>query len=165
MAIREIQTGLKNPILRTKSKEVEKITPEVKHLIRDMYSTLHLDGIGLSAPQVGENLRIVLVTTYPQTKKEKTYTMINPVITYFSEETEISEEGCLSLPNYFGNVARSKEVILQFRDENWKIQIMRLNSLNARIVQHEIDHIDAILFADKVTGKAKATHGPEEHTL
>lgn len=149
MAIREIQTGLKNPILRTRSVEVEKITPEVKKLIRDMYDTLHLDGIGLAAPQVGENLRIVLVTMNPQTKKEKTHTMINPVITYFSEEKEISEEGCLSLPDYFAKVERSREVIVQFKDEKWKTQIMRLNALNARIIQHEVDHIDAILFADK----------------
>jgi len=149
MAIREIQTGLKNPILRTKSVEVEKITPEIKQIIRDMYDTLHLDGIGIAAPQIGENIRVVLVTTNPQTKKEKTFTMINPVITYFSEETEVAEEGCLSLPNYFANVERSRDIIVQFKDEKWKTHIMRLNHLNARIVQHEVDHIDAILFADK----------------
>lgn len=165
MAIREIQTGLKNPLLRKRSVEVEKITPEVKRLIRDMYSTLHLDGIGLAAPQVGENLRIILVTTYPRTKKEETYTMINPVITYFSEETEINEEGCLSLPNFFGNVERSYEVIVQFKDESFKTQVMRLNGLNARIVQHETDHIDGILFADKVVGKATETRSDREYML
>lgn len=165
MAIREIQTGLKNPILRKKSVEVEKITPEVKRLIRDMYSTLHMDGIGLAAPQVGENLRIILVTTYPRTKKEETYTMINPVITYFSEETEINEEGCLSLPNFFGNVERSHEVIVQFKDESFKTQVLRLNGLNARIVQHETDHIDGILFADKVIGKSAPSRGKHEYTL
>lgn len=165
MAIREIQTGLKNPILRKKSVEVEKITPEVKKLIRDMYSTLHLDGIGLAAPQVGENLRIILVTTFPRTKKEKTYTMINPVITYFSEETEINEEGCLSLPNFFGNVERSSEVIVQFKDESFKTQVLRLNGLNARIVQHETDHIDGILFADKVIGESAPSRGKHEYAL
>lgn len=165
MAIREIQTGLKNPILRKKSVEIEKITPEVKKLIRDMCSTLHLDGIGLAAPQVGENLRIILVTTYPRTKKEETYTMINPVITYFSEETEIKEEGCLSLPNYFGDVERSREIIVKFKDESFKTQVMRLNGLNARIVQHEVDHTDGILFADRVVGKATSTSGEHKYTL
>ncbi|MBT6068599.1 peptide deformylase [Candidatus Peregrinibacteria bacterium] len=149
MAIREIQTGLENPILRKRSEEVKEITPEIKRLIRDMYDTLHLDGIGLASPQVGENLRIVLVTTDPETKKAKTHTMINPVITFFSEETEISEEGCLSLPKFFANISRSREVIVQFKNEKWKTQIIKLNRLNARIVQHEIDHLDGILFADK----------------
>ena len=165
MAIREIQTGLKNPILRKKSAEVEEITPEVKRLIRDMYDTLRLDGIGLAAPQVGETLRIILVTIFPQSKKEKTYTMINPVIAYFSDETEIKEEGCLSLPNFFGNVERSHEIIVQFRDESFKTQVLRLNGLNARIVQHEADHVDGILFADKVIGKSASTHGEREYTL
>lgn len=165
MAIRKIQTGLNNPTLRTKSLEVEKITPEVKRLIRDMYDTLHLDGIGLAAPQVGENLRVILVTAFPRTKKEVTYTMINPVITYFSETTEINEEGCLSLPNFFGDVRRSTEIIVQFKDENWKTQVMRFNGLNARIVQHETDHIDAILFADKIIGKATSPDGEHEYAL
>ena len=120
MAIRGIQTGLNNPILRAKSSEVEKLTPEVKRLIRDMYDTIHLDGIGLAAPQVGENLRVILVTLNPGTKKEDTITLINPVITFFSPKVEIAEEGCLSLPNYFGNVCRSLEVIVQFKDGEWK---------------------------------------------
>ena len=165
MAIRGIQTGLNNPILRAKSSEVEKLTPEVKRLIRDMYDTIHLDGIGLAAPQVGENLRVILVTLNPGTKKEDTITLINPVITFFSPKVEIAEEGCLSLPNYFGNVCRSLEVIVQFKDGEWKTQVIRLKSLTARIVQHEVDHIDAILFADKVVGKATAAHGAHEYTL
>lgn len=155
MAIREIQTGLNNPILRTVSKPVEAMTPEVKKLIRDMYDTLHLDGIGLASPQIGVNSRVVLVTLNPRQKKELTITMINPKITYFSEETEIDEEGCLSLPGFYGLVERSIEIIVEFKDQNWKNTVLRLSALNARIVQHEVDHIDAILFADKVIEKGK----------
>lgn len=162
MAIREIQTGINNKILRKKSVEVESITPEVKRVIRDMHDTLHLDGIGLAAPQIGENLRIVLVMTDPNSKKKaKIHTMINPVITYFSEDLEVMEEGCLSLPGFFGNVTRPREIIVQFKDEKWKTQVFRLSGLNARIVQHEYDHIDSILFADKVEDghkKLKASH-------
>ena len=152
MTIRTIQTGLENPILRTRSKEVEKLTPAVKKLIRDMHDTLHLDGIGLAAPQVGENLRVILATLNPGTKKENTITLINPVITYFSRDTVIDEEGCLSLPKVFGDVERSYEIIVQYRDEQFKIEVLKLRGLNARIIQHETDHVDGILFADKIVG-------------
>lgn len=135
---------------------VEKLTPEVRRVIRDMKDTLHLDGIGLAAIQIGECVRIALITLNPGKKKELTITMINPTITFFSPRMDVMEEGCLSLPKYFGDVERAYEIIVQFRDEKFAPKVFKLQGLNARIVQHEVDHLDGILFADKViagTGK------------
>lgn len=152
MSIQKIQTGLDNPILRTKSKKVEKMTAEVKKLIKNMQDTLHLDGIGLAAPQIGVNLRVVLVTLNPGKANENTIVMINPEILMFSKNMEVMEEGCLSIPKYFANVRRPKSITVKYQDQNMKERMLNLEALNARIVQHEVDHIDAILFVDRLEG-------------
>ncbi len=156
MAIQKIQSGRDNPILRTKSKKVLKMNSEVKKLIKDMYDTLHLDGIGLAAPQIGVNLRVVLVTLNPGKVNENTITMINPDIVFFSDNMEVMEEGCLSIPKFFADVRRPKSIIVKYQDQNMKERVLDLTGLNARIVQHELDHIDAILFVDRMEGKEKA---------
>ncbi|KKP37808.1 MAG: peptide deformylase, peptide deformylase [Candidatus Peregrinibacteria bacterium GW2011_GWF2_33_10] len=155
MAILKIQIGTNNPILRTKSKKVQKVDANVKKLIKDMQDTLHLDGVGLAAPQVGQNLRVILIIINAAKVNQNMLTMINPEILFFSEDLEIMEEGCLSLPKIFKNVARSKSITVKYQDLNLHEHVLQLSGFNARIVQHEVDHIDGILFIDRAEGNSK----------
>jgi len=147
-----IQTGKNNPRLRQKSKPVKEITPEIKGLILNMEQTLKTaDGLGLAAPQVGQSLRIITIRL-PQLSKAQPYTLtlINPKITKSSRQKIIMEEGCLSLPNIYGLVERPAKVTVEgLSSQGEKIEI-KANGLLARTLQHEIDHLDGILFIDKL---------------
>ena len=146
-----VTSGLKNPVLRKISKHVESLTPEIQKLIADMHATMKKEqGIGIAAPQIGVNLRVALAKLNPATKQEKIITMINPAIISRSMQMEIGEEGCLSLRGKWGKVERSLHLRVRFFDEKWKTHELHLESLNARIIQHEIDHLDGVLFWDRV---------------
>lgn len=113
------------------------------------------DGVGIAAPQVGHNLRIIITTQ--RTKKNKQLvlkgqkTMINPLITHHNEKIVIEEEWCLSLPGIRGLVPRRSEITVQYQDVYAHHHTATLKWLDARIVQHEIDHLDGILFIDRAT--------------
>lgn len=142
-----IQTGTNNPILRKKAKEVKKITPEIKRLILDMTETMgKAPGIGLAAPQVGRLLRLIAAKP-----NHKIIVLINPQIKKFSRKKEIMEEGCLSLPNqsYLPIERAYKIKVKGLNAEGKKIKI-KANGLLARIIQHEIDHLDGILIVDRL---------------
>lgn len=153
-----IETGTENAILRKKSSPVVQVTKDIKRLLKKMEDTMHEEnGIGLAAPQVGIHLRVILITIFREymTKEgkieyeeDKILPMINPVITSYSLETELGEEGCLSIPGFYDNVRRARGVEVEFLDINGKKQKVRLGGLNARQVQHEIDHLDGKLFTD-----------------
>lgn len=157
--ILDIETGLKNPILRTPSKPIDTITREIHKLARDMKASIHPQGgIGLAAPQVGHNVRMILInipgeyyeeTGFADCKLDQHYIIINPVITSVSTDTSVIEEGCLSLPDYFADVVRPTSVV--FTGLNLKGETIggEATGIFARIIQHEIDHLDGILFADK----------------
>jgi len=157
--ILDIETGLENPILRTPSKPIELITRDVHKLARDMKSSILPNyGIGLAAPQVGQNVRMILIsipseyyknTGFIDCQLDQNYIIINPVITSVSTDTSIIEEGCLSLPDYFAEVVRPTSV--EFEGLNLKGDAIggSADGIFARIIQHEIDHLDGILFADK----------------
>lgn len=156
MKILKIQTGENNPILRTKSVEVKKIDIVLKKFAKDMKATmLKLDGLGLAAPQVGENLRMVIVTMNYGSKNATVTTMINPEILSYGDEVEIAEEGCLSIPGVYGNVERPTELVVQFSDLEGEKFVLKLSGLNARVVQHEMDHLNAILFTDRMKAGRK----------
>ncbi|MFN7161068.1 MAG: peptide deformylase [Candidatus Gracilibacteria bacterium] len=153
-----IETGTENAILRKKSQPVLQITKDIKRLLKKMEEAmLDESGIGLAAPQVGVHLRVILITIFKEFiakdgkieyEEDKILPMINPVITSFSVDTEMGEEGCLSIPGFYDNVRRSKAVEVEFLDLSGKKQKIRLSGLNAREVQHEIDHLDGKLFTD-----------------
>ena len=108
-----IETGKDNPILRKKSTPVEKITKKTLKLVKDMYETMiDANGVGIAAPQVGVNERIFLMTL----DNKKVLPMVNPEILEVSEKTEWGEEGCLSLPNQWGSVERSRAVMVRSKD-------------------------------------------------
>jgi len=149
MAILEIKK-YGEPVLREKSLPVEEITPEVLSLIKDMAETMYTNsGIGLSAPQVGVSKRIIVVDG----QEKGLIALINPVITN-REGEKITEEGCLSFPNLYSNIKRSSKItVTALNQEGEQVEFTDEN-LIARIFQHEIDHLDGILFIDKI-GRAE----------
>lgn len=158
--ILDIETGLKNPILRTKSESIKDITREIHKLARDMKASIKPNhGMGLAAPQVGHNVRMILINIpgdhfeesgFADCQLDQHYIIINPVLTSVSTDTAMMEEGCLSLPDYFADVVRPTSVV--FTGLNLKGETIggKATGIFARIIQHEIDHLDGILFADKV---------------
>ncbi len=136
-----------DPILRQKSTAVDIddiSSTELLELYNDMTVTmLKKDGVGLAAPQIAKNIRLVVIH-----HKGKTRIMINPVITKKSWAKKTSEEGCLSVPNVFGDVSRHKKINCNYLDINGKKQKLIAENMLARIIQHEIDHLDGVLFID-----------------
>jgi peptide deformylase len=136
-----------NSILRKKAEEVASdLIPDVKQLITDMIETVNnAKGIGIAAPQVGKSLRIVIINT-----EDEPMILINPVIVSHSWRKVIDEEGCLSVPGKFGLIKRPVNVKVETLDENGKFIKFKAKGLFARVIQHELDHLDGILFIDKV---------------
>ncbi len=147
----KIITGEENPILRAVSTEVKTFNSELKSFAKQMKEAMiKAKGLGIAAPQVGKNIRIFIVTLNYGSENEMMIYMVNPKILSKSTETEVAEEGCLSLPGVYGNVERSRIVSVEFYNLDGARQEMELEGLNARVVQHENDHIDGILFIDKL---------------
>lgn len=146
-----IITGENNKILRTVSKPIEKANSRIKKLAGQMKESMEsANGLGIAAPQVGVNERIIIVRLNSGTKHEQIVALINPEIITFSEESEVAEEGCLSLPNVYVPVERSKKITLKYQTTKNDNHTIELEDLNARVVQHEVDHLDGILIVDKI---------------
>lgn len=143
MSILDIRV-LGDPILRKETVPVKEITDEVRKLIADMFETMYAsEGIGLAAPQVGRTERIAVVDV----DGEK-YALINPGILESSSATDKSEEGCLSIPNIYGDVTRPSTVTVSALNENGETHEITASDLLGRCLQHEIDHLDGRLFID-----------------
>ncbi len=144
MTILPLAIGNNNPVLRTKTMRVKKITKEVMQGLEDMRETMDAArGVGLAAPQVGRNERICLATV-----GGKIETLINPDITWKSETTSIAEEGCLSLPGLWLNIKRPTDIIVHYESIHGKKYERKLGGFDARVVQHEVDHLEGILIVD-----------------
>ncbi len=151
MTILPIVQGKDKQILRTKTKPVSVVTPEHKALIDNMKETmLDAKGVGIAAPQIDIDSRIIICRFNPESADQQIIAMVNPEITWMSDETCIEEEGCLSLPGIFAKVIRPTSIEVEFLDENAQPQSLKLTGYNARIVQHEVDHLDGILFIDRL---------------
>jgi peptide deformylase len=137
-----------NPILKKKSVEVKlkKISSkEFQELCLNMEKTMEeKKGVGIAAPQIGENIRLIIINT-----KDGGVVMINPKITKKSLTKEWGEEGCLSVPGVFGQVKRHKKIECEYLDKTGKEIKIKAEGLMARVIQHEIDHLDGVLFIDK----------------
>jgi len=155
MAIREIVT-LPEPVLRRKARKVSKFDDELQTLIDDMIETMRqAPGVGLAAPQVGTSQQVIVVE-YPENDEDeespkKLYTVVNPEIVKPSEDTVLGIEGCLSVPGLVGEVERSVEITV--KGFNRRGQPMRIKAKDwmARIFQHEIDHLNGVIFTDLAT--------------
>lgn len=138
-----------NKILRNISQDIDLgqiNSPEIQELFPAMEKIMiKKDGVGLAAPQIGKNIRIIVVRS-----ENKILKMINPVITKKSWARESGEEGCLSIPNVFGKVLRHKKIKCIYFDEKGKKISLEASGMLARVIQHETDHLDGILFIDKI---------------
>lgn len=135
-----------NQILKKKTKKIkDPLDPETKRLAKNMLKTMQEnDGAGLAAPQVGKSLRICTVQN-----DGSFYVLINPQITTYSRDKEIVEEGCLSFPGKFIPIKRSRKIKVRYTDENGNKIKLKAEGLLARIIQHETDHLDGILFTER----------------
>jgi len=134
-----------NPVLRQKAEPVDRITKAVRKFLNDMGETMYnADGCGLAAPQVNESKRLVVLDAGDGLVK-----LVNPSITELSDEKEIEVEGCLSIPGVRGYVPRSVYVQVEALDEKGKPVRINATGLLARILQHEIDHLNGVLFTDR----------------
>lgn len=170
MSIVEIITE-PNTILRNKSKEVDKISTDVKILIDNMIDTLRTKpGVGIAAPQLGINLRIVVIESRGIEKQNDEIVdilpllvLINPTILKYSKERIEMEEGCFSIPNCFGPVDRPKKIKIEALDIKGKKIYINASGLLSRVIQHETDHLDGILFTDYIKDKSKIkTYKPDD---
>jgi peptide deformylase len=139
-----------DPVLRKKAEPVTNITDDVRKLIRDMFDTMYAEeGVGLAAPQVGISERVIVVD--PHTEDMEPFALINPEILDASKVTEKGEEGCLSIPGLRDIVERSSLVRVRGESVTGEVREFEAEGLLARILQHEVDHLDGILFLDRLS--------------
>jgi len=136
--------------LRKKSQTVEKINKKIQKLLDDLADTMYnAPGVGLAAPQIGENVRVLVVDISTKEEKNSLLELINPAITD-SSGTQKSEEGCLSVPGFYGNITRRKKITVEAVNRDGEKFKIEAEDILARVLQHEIDHLDGILFFDKM---------------
>ena len=156
MAIKNIITE-PNKILRQKSSPVNKIEKEEQLLMDDMLETMYdAKGIGLAAIQIGVPKRIIVMDISKNDKEKNPMYFVNPVIKNKISETSTYEEGCLSVPNFFAEVERPKKCEVEYQDYNGVKKILKAEGLLATCIQHEMDHLEGILFIDHLS-KLKKT--------
>jgi peptide deformylase len=151
MALRDIII-LPDKRLRQISDPVKAVDADVRTLVDDMFETMYkAPGVGLAAIQVGIPRRIVTVDTAKKDEPKQPQVFINPEVVWTSEEKGIYEEGCLSIPEYYEEVERPREVKVRFMDLAGKTQEVEANGLLATVLQHEIDHTNGVLFIDHIS--------------
>ena len=151
MAVKPIQV-VPNTVLRKVADPVETITDETRQLLDDMAQTMYeAPGIGLAGPQIGELKRLIVMDCSRDDEVNELWQMVNPEITQFSEESALLEEGCLSIPGHNAEVTRPIWVELRFLDTKGKEQQIKAEGLLAACIQHEIDHLNGVLFIDHIS--------------
>ena len=156
MAIKTIITE-PNKILRQKSKLVETVGEEERNIMDDMLETMyHANGIGLAAIQIGIPKRIIVMDISKDKEKKNPMYFVNPIIKNKNSENSTYEEGCLSVPNYFAEINRPKKCEVDYMDYDGKKKTLIADGLLATCIQHEIDHLEGILFIDYLS-KLKKT--------
>lgn len=148
-----------DPVLRSQCEEIDEQFPDLSQLIKDMFETMYeAQGVGLAAPQIGKAIRLFVIDASPFAEGEDgdpgcrgfKRVFINPIIFEESGEEWAFEEGCLSIPNVREDVWRQPDVKIEYYDENWDLYEEELSGFAARVVQHEYDHIEGVLFTDKI---------------
>ncbi len=141
-----------DPVLKQICQPVDVIDDDVRARLDDMLDTMYAaPGIGLSAPQVADGRRLIVCDVARDGEGPQAYRMINPEITWQSEEQVQAEEGCLSIPDHFGEVSRFREIKVTYLDPEGESQELEANGLLSACLQHEIDHLDGVLFIDYLT--------------
>jgi peptide deformylase len=141
-----------DPRLKVKAKRVAAVDGEVRRLMDDMLETMYrAPGIGLAAPQVGSALRVIVVDCAREGEPKQPYKIANPEILWQSEELATYNEGCLSLPEHYADVTRPAEIRLRYLDEQNEIRELHAKGLLATCIQHEMDHLEGVLFVDHIS--------------
>jgi peptide deformylase len=141
-----------DPRLKVKCAPVAKVDSSVRKLMDDMLETMYAaPGVGLAAPQVGVASRVIVVDTAAKGEPPQPYRMANPEIIWASDEDHIYNEGCLSLPEHYADVVRPKAVRVRYLDHENEIREVEADGLLATCIQHEMDHLDGILFVDHIS--------------
>ena len=156
MAIKEILTE-PNRVLRQVSKPVQKVTKDEQTLMDDMLETMYgANGIGLAAIQIGVPKRIIVMDLSKEDKVKNPMYFVNPVIKNKNKELSTYEEGCLSVPNQFAEVDRPATCEIEYLDYNGDKKLLKANDLLATCIQHEMDHLEGILFIDYLSKLKKS---------
>jgi peptide deformylase len=159
MALLDIVT-IPEPVLRKKARKVSDYGPALQDLINDMVETMReAPGVGLAAPQVGVPERVIVIEFGDENDDQaplKLFTLVNPEINKYSQESEIGVEGCLSIPGFLGEVERAEKVLVKGFNRHGQPVKIKASGWLARIFQHEIDHLDGILFTDRAEKVWKA---------
>ena len=138
-----------DPILRRKCEPLEKVDSEIQKLMNEMLDTMYdAPGIGLAAVQIGILKRLVVIDISKDAKKKDPLFLINPEIKHLSKKTSVYEEGCLSLPGQFAEIERPSECLIKYVDYNGKENELTAKGLLSTCIQHEVDHLNGILFID-----------------
>ena len=141
-----------HPILKKKAEKVAAVDDDLRRLLDDMLETMYADnGCGLAAPQIGVSQRIVVIDIAGEGEEPAPMYMVNPEIVWASEEKEICEEGCLSVPGQRAEVERPASVRIKYLDYNGEPQEILAEDFLAVAAQHEIDHLDGILYIDRIS--------------
>ena len=141
-----------DPRLKVKAKPVAQVDDRIRKLLDDMVDTMHAaPGIGLAGPQVGEALRLLVVDIAKEGEPSDPMKFINPEIVWASDDLLLWEEGCLSLPDQYAEVERPKEVKVRYLDETGARKEIHATGLLAICIQHEMDHLDGVLFVDHIS--------------
>ncbi len=152
-------------VLRAKSRKVEEFGKELCPFLEEMIETMSTEGgVGLAAPQVGLSKRIIVANEEPD-NRSTVVKMINPKIITLSNDVNTVEEGCLSIPGIHGDVVRPTSIVVHFQDENGVERELEAEGLLARIIQHEIDHLNGILFIDHLSVAKKMLIKPQLRRL
>jgi len=151
VALREIVL-MGDPILRQEAEEVDAFDDDLRELVEDMWQTMyHADGIGLAAPQVGVSRRVTVIDLRREEEPEARVALVNPRVVWVSEESEKAPEGCLSIPGMEEVVTRPWSIRVEGFDPHGNEVHLEADELFARALQHEIDHLDGILFPDRIS--------------
>ncbi len=148
MSLREI-IKLPDPVLRQKALPIERVDDETRRLAADMLETMYeAPGIGLAAPQIAISRRLIVMDVARDEEPKSPIVMINPEIVSVGDEPRLYEEGCLSIPDIFAEVERPGQCRVRYVDEAGALQEIDCEGLMSTVVQHEIDHLDGVLFID-----------------
>jgi peptide deformylase len=141
-----------DPRLKEKSVPVRRVDASIRQLIDDMLETMYVaPGIGLAAPQVGELKRLIVVDVAKDEAPKDPHALINPELVWVSDEDSTYEEGCLSVPEHYADVTRPARIRVRYLDREGEIRELEADGLLATVIQHEMDHLDGILFIDHLT--------------
>ncbi len=155
---------LGDKVLRQPAKRITQINDELRQLIRQMLQTMYsADGIGLAAPQVGVNKRLIVIDIDYEDPKATPLVMINPEIRKRSATEVVIQEGCLSIPDVFIDVKRSESITVAFKDERGRPRQLEATGLLARVILHEFDHLEGVLFVDHVENELLLHNELKEH--